>query len=277
MGYDPVLPVSRQWIKGRIKEWGWGSFKKRWKEAKGMRQSKLSLGEEGRSDRAQLLELDRRTLRHVIAVLTGHGNVAKHLKNMGLMRDLLCPKCELGEETVGHYLGSVALAEDLLMEEVYNDKGEVYIDVTRGYSQTAYNCWIATCMYIVTLVFCLWQFLANRKSTYQVSGSPPYIPLRVSPSSNDPHLFYGSSSSPPSADSAVRGSVLLNLLYPSVLRGTASLGQAVLPSQQQKIFQSSSVPETQNDQQPLILKELSMSTSPSHDSGINAHMPTPRS
>ncbi|CAG0890006.1 unnamed protein product [Cyprideis torosa] len=35
----------------------------------------------------------------------GHGNVAKHLKNMGLMRDSLCPKCELGEETVGHYLG----------------------------------------------------------------------------------------------------------------------------------------------------------------------------
>jgi hypothetical protein len=102
---DPVLPVSRQWIKGRIKEWGWGSFKKRWKEAKGMRQSKLSLGEEGRSDRAHLLEFDRRTLRHVITVLTGHGNVAKHLKNMGIVRDSLCPKCELGEETVGHYVG----------------------------------------------------------------------------------------------------------------------------------------------------------------------------
>ncbi|CAG0901905.1 unnamed protein product [Cyprideis torosa] len=46
-----VLPVSRQWIKGRIKEWGWRSFKKKWKEAEGMRQSKLPLEEEGRRDR----------------------------------------------------------------------------------------------------------------------------------------------------------------------------------------------------------------------------------
>ncbi|CAG0888607.1 unnamed protein product [Cyprideis torosa] len=102
---DPDLPVSRQWLKRRIKEWGWKSFKKRWKESRGMRQSKLSLGAEGRKDREHLLQMDRKTLRQVFTVITGHGNIGKHLKTMGVIRDSLCPKCGAGEETVGHYLG----------------------------------------------------------------------------------------------------------------------------------------------------------------------------
>ncbi|XP_065167079.1 ribonuclease kappa [Atheta coriaria] len=68
-----------------------------------------------------------------------------------------------------YYIHSVALAEDLPgLEEGFATSEEFYAHVNRGYNQNAYNCWIAACLYLVTLVVSGHQFWANSRSSLSV-------------------------------------------------------------------------------------------------------------
>ena len=65
------------------------------------------------------------------------------------------------------YSKSVALVEDLPLkpdEEPYESLQEFFKDVDRGYSQNAYNCWIAACLYVITLLVSGHQYWMNTKS-----------------------------------------------------------------------------------------------------------------
>lgn len=67
------------------------------------------------------------------------------------------------------YMNSVALVEDLPLKEEYSntekDMKQFYADVTQAYSQNAYNCWIAACLYVGTFLISAQQFYMNNKST----------------------------------------------------------------------------------------------------------------
>ncbi|ODN02203.1 Ribonuclease kappa [Orchesella cincta] len=67
------------------------------------------------------------------------------------------------------YIKSVALVEDLPLEEEYKpteeDMKNFYGDVDRAYSQNAFNCWIAACLYVGTFLISAQQFYMNNKST----------------------------------------------------------------------------------------------------------------
>jgi len=66
------------------------------------------------------------------------------------------------------YINSVALIEDLPLEAEYKGQGaleQFYADVDRAYSQNAYNCWIAACLYVGTFLISAQQFYMNNKST----------------------------------------------------------------------------------------------------------------
>lgn len=67
------------------------------------------------------------------------------------------------------YIKSVALVEDLPLKEEYgsteNAMKEFYADVDSAYSQSAYNCWIAACLYVGTFLVSAQQFYMNNKST----------------------------------------------------------------------------------------------------------------
>ncbi|XP_064476759.1 ribonuclease kappa-B-like [Ornithodoros turicata] len=60
---------------------------------------------------------------------------------------------------------SVAFAEDLNIE-AKGDRGEFITEVNRQYTQAAYNCWIAACLYLVTLVVSVQQIYVNRRANY---------------------------------------------------------------------------------------------------------------
>nr|CAD7456133.1 unnamed protein product [Timema tahoe] len=58
-----------------------------------------------------------------------------------------------------YYVKSVALAEDLPgLEENFKTADEFYAKADVGYTQNAYNCWIAACLYILTMLFSGHQF-----------------------------------------------------------------------------------------------------------------------
>ncbi|XP_071560595.1 ribonuclease kappa-B [Temnothorax nylanderi] len=67
------------------------------------------------------------------------------------------------------YVRSVALVEDLpLGEKNFTSIDEFYKVVDRGYTQNAYNCWIAACIYVLTFLFSGHQFYLNSRSSLSV-------------------------------------------------------------------------------------------------------------
>jgi ribonuclease kappa len=63
------------------------------------------------------------------------------------------------------YIKSVALVEDLPLKETYISVAELLTDVDNAYAQNAYNCWIAACLYVGTLLISGHQYWANTKSS----------------------------------------------------------------------------------------------------------------
>jgi len=59
---------------------------------------------------------------------------------------------------------SVALIEDVFLEESYNSKSQLLLDIDTRYDASALNCWIAALMYIVTLCVSAQQFWKHGKS-----------------------------------------------------------------------------------------------------------------
>merc|ERR1711881_350724 len=66
------------------------------------------------------------------------------------------------------YTKSVALIEDVPLEEEYSSHHSLVTDMETGFQQNALNCWIAALLYLVTLCVSIQQFWMNNRSTYSV-------------------------------------------------------------------------------------------------------------
>ncbi|CAG9838764.1 unnamed protein product [Diabrotica balteata] len=75
---------------------------------------------------------------------------------------------QLGLMGVFYYIGAVALAEDIPAVEFKGDLDKFYSDVNTGFTQNAYNCWIAALLYLITLAVSAHQFWANNRSSLNV-------------------------------------------------------------------------------------------------------------
>jgi len=66
-----------------------------------------------------------------------------------------------------YYVRSIALSEDLpgVEEGGFKSADDFYDIADRGYLQNAYNCWIAACLYIFTLILSGHQFYMNSRSS----------------------------------------------------------------------------------------------------------------
>ncbi|XP_044735394.1 ribonuclease kappa-like [Chrysoperla carnea] len=67
-----------------------------------------------------------------------------------------------------YYVKSVALIEDLGIEEKFENINDFYAEADKRYTQSAYNCWIAACLYIFTLLFSAHQFYVNSRCSLNV-------------------------------------------------------------------------------------------------------------
>ncbi|RVE47720.1 hypothetical protein evm_007609 [Chilo suppressalis] len=66
---------------------------------------------------------------------------------------------------VFYYIRAVALLEDLPLDPDVHEIGEFIAEVETGYTQNAYNCWIAALLYVITLVISGHQFWMNNRSS----------------------------------------------------------------------------------------------------------------
>jgi len=63
------------------------------------------------------------------------------------------------------YVQSVALVEDLPLKDEYKTMDDFITDRDQAFTANAYNCWIAACMYLFTILFSAQQFYSNNKTT----------------------------------------------------------------------------------------------------------------
>lgn len=103
---EPILGVSGGTIKMAVKRRLESLFLQHWKRADGLRYPKELLPGPSAKYCRDLLSLDRKGTRAVIALLTGHGPFLHHLKRIGVVDQIdstLC-RCCGGEEETGRHL-----------------------------------------------------------------------------------------------------------------------------------------------------------------------------
>jgi ribonuclease HI len=104
IGPEPALGISP----GVIRECVFNFFRNKqhcdWRSASGHRQAK-ELNRDCPSMRhKELLRLNRKGLRRVIGLLTGHCTLRRHLNIIGIFDDPMCRGCKFQEETASHIL-----------------------------------------------------------------------------------------------------------------------------------------------------------------------------
>jgi hypothetical protein len=93
----------------------------------GHRHDKLFIGRPCKKRADDLLRLSRHQIKMVVAILTGHVPVRRHLYNMGLFNgDPTCRFCRMGTETVQH----IFCCCEVLARQRYNVFGKL-IAVTK--------------------------------------------------------------------------------------------------------------------------------------------------
>jgi len=128
---EPILGVSRQNIRRKMKHWMERQHLALWRRPCGtQRQARELISDPNLATGTQLLSFNRTQSRAVIGLLTRHNTLRRHLHVMGLSNNPTCRKCGTEEETSVHilcecealaslrhrYLGSFVLdSEDIRM------------------------------------------------------------------------------------------------------------------------------------------------------------------
>lgn len=103
-GPEPILRYPMTSARLRMENWSRNQFNSSWAHQPGMRQAKQLVKGPLPKRSEQLLNLNRRHIRIVLGLLTGHGHFNKHLHTMGLVTSPCCSYCEMEDETAIHIL-----------------------------------------------------------------------------------------------------------------------------------------------------------------------------
>jgi ribonuclease HI len=98
-GPEPALGISKQQLRSALKKWTEDCSKEQWRNTQGCRQSKIFIAGPDKARTEWLLKRSRRALNPLIGILTEHSRLRKHLHQMGLEADPICPRCGEEEET----------------------------------------------------------------------------------------------------------------------------------------------------------------------------------
>jgi len=105
LGPEPALGIPRCFARGAIKNWTEDQHHNAWRDLPGHKHGKLFISRPCKKRADDLLRSTRHQLKMVVAILTGHDPVRRHLYIMGLFDgDLSCRFCSMETETVQHII-----------------------------------------------------------------------------------------------------------------------------------------------------------------------------
>lgn len=133
IGPEPIIPISIACCKAAKKRWIQTKHQLRWTNLTTCRTARRSLPTVGEKSSREALTLNRQSIRLVLQVVTGHGNLAKHKNTLDGRHSAICPKCELETETSEHYVGrcpaftnskwSILNTREATIEEIISSQG----------------------------------------------------------------------------------------------------------------------------------------------------------
>ncbi|XP_054259929.1 uncharacterized protein LOC128984619 [Macrosteles quadrilineatus] len=105
VGPQPFCGISRGHACHSVMAWAQEEHRKRWVRLQHHRVSKLTLFSPSQTVASNALRLDRRRLRQITGMVTGHGFLKLHLHRLRIHNgDTACRKCGQSEETADHLL-----------------------------------------------------------------------------------------------------------------------------------------------------------------------------
>lgn len=102
--HDTSIGIAGELIKRAIDDWSHNRLVSLWRESSGMAHTKAFLAEPLTSLGNALIGLCRRKLRVIVGLITGHWYTRAHLKNMRLVDNSTCLRCNAEEETPLHLI-----------------------------------------------------------------------------------------------------------------------------------------------------------------------------
>ena len=121
VGPEPFCGVAKAITKAVTKKWLTNKSLEWWKNSPGQRQAKKFITEHSPKFTADLISKDRKSVKAVVGLLTGHCKLNRHLKLMGLAEEAMCRFCKSQEETAEHILcqcDSLAYVRFLVLGDV---------------------------------------------------------------------------------------------------------------------------------------------------------------
>ncbi|KAI5750928.1 hypothetical protein M8J77_002538 [Diaphorina citri] len=105
IGPEPVIGLSNSETRTFIKCWAQKAHQDRWDKVSGLRHSKLMMLGPNKDLTMNILSLNRKNIRLVTSLITGHCGLRKHLQTMGLYQgQVACRLCGECEETATHVI-----------------------------------------------------------------------------------------------------------------------------------------------------------------------------
>ena len=103
-GPEPRVPISQSVLKEEINKWIEMEHNENWKKRKDCRQTKLILPDSTHEWKSKILNYERRHIRVLTQLVTGHANLKRHRYLMGMETSPTCDKCQEEEETAIHLM-----------------------------------------------------------------------------------------------------------------------------------------------------------------------------
>ena len=122
-------------IRNSISSWAIPEQSRLWQVLPKCRQVKLFLSTSDKGLVHFALSLKKKDLRILVGLLTGHADLNRHLKIMGLRNEAVCPLCHDEEETSIHFIAQCS-AIMLLRRSILGDY-TLSLDTLNGIHWTA--------------------------------------------------------------------------------------------------------------------------------------------
>lgn len=104
VGPEPSCGIAYETARATVRELLRQQHNSHWSEVFGLRQSRLFIHGPSRTRTLKLLQLNKKQLRKVVGLFTGHCQLRKHLNNIGVADDPACRLCGEEDETPFHIL-----------------------------------------------------------------------------------------------------------------------------------------------------------------------------
>ena len=122
VGPKPAIPLALSVIKLHLNEFIINERNNKWINNEKYRQTKMFFPEVDINKSNQLLNLDRKKLKLMVALITGHCILRKHLSIMGLSDEPTCPKCGQEDDTPLHFFSTCCNYNDIRLSILGNSQ-----------------------------------------------------------------------------------------------------------------------------------------------------------